>query len=73
MKPYEPISCATHSELELLAMHRSKVELKLEDGARVQGQIVDVFTAKGAEYARIETADGQQDVRLDLIRTFNKS
>ena len=73
---YEPIDCGLHSEYELLAMHRARVELVCRDERheeqRLQGRVLDVFTRQGAEYLRLETPAGEiADLRLDYIKEIN--
>lgn len=69
MNDYTPISCARHSEYELMAMHRQMVELKLvESKERMVGRLVDILTRGGVEYMTLLFEDGQKnEVRLDHI------
>ncbi|MCG8427118.1 MAG: Rho-binding antiterminator [Chromatiales bacterium] len=68
MSDYTPIPCAIHSEYELLAMHRSSVEIICSDKSTQKGKVIDIVTSQGAEYLVLETADGQQQrIRLDHI------
>ncbi|MBU2784372.1 MAG: Rho-binding antiterminator [Acidithiobacillus ferriphilus] len=60
----EPVSCALHSALELAAMQRRSLRLRLADGTWQIGIILDVWTAQGREWLRLRQADG--DVEIDL-------
>jgi len=64
---YTPISCALHSELELAAMHRRRLRLRLRDGRELQGVIVDVWTEKGREYLKLSRDGGEERVDLALL------
>lgn len=65
---YQPISCALHSEYELLAMHRSAVEVIYQDQIRLKGIVTDIRTSQGAEYMRLETEENDiVQIRLDKI------
>lgn len=69
MSDYTPISCAHHSEYELLAMQRQRVELQIrESSERITGIVVDIVARSGAEYM-VLTVDGgtSVEVRLDHI------
>ncbi|MGC8468033.1 MAG: Rho-binding antiterminator [Acidithiobacillus sp.] len=67
--PYRPISCALHSVLELAAMHRRRIRLRLHDGRRMEGVIVDVWTEKGREYLRLRRDGGDEQVDLALLES----
>lgn len=69
MSDYTPISCAQHSEYELMAMQRQMVELKLvESKETMVGRLVDIRARRGAEYMILLLEDGQKsEVRLDHI------
>jgi transcriptional antiterminator Rof (Rho-off) len=69
---YQPIACSTHSEYELMAMHRKRVEITGTNGTVVAGTVVDVVTANGAEYLCLELSPGNiQNIRLDQIQTVS--
>jgi len=69
MSDYTPISCAQHSEYELMAMHRQMVELKLvESKEKIVGRLVDITTRGGVEYMTLLfEGDQKSEVRLDHI------
>ena len=71
MNDYRPIACGAYDELEVLAMHRSTVDLEYTDGQGVQqllhGRALDTRIHDGAEFLVLETAAGRQEVRLDRI------
>ena len=70
--PYQPISCALHSEYELAIMHKNNLELIYIDKNQKQQTIkvfpVDIQTSQGAEYliARSEHNENHR-IRLDQI------
>lgn len=69
-EPYEPISCDVHDQLEAAAVKKHEIELVFDDQGtrqRERGQVEDVFTSEGAEFARLRNGDGARDVRLDRI------
>lgn len=67
-KPYRPISCDFHSELELLALRRSPVEITYhnDDGSptTITAQIVDLYTRNSEEFLLLP--DGRE-IRLDQL------
>ncbi|MEO8215523.1 MAG: Rho-binding antiterminator [Acidobacteriota bacterium] len=75
-KPYEPVSCDYHDELEAAAMHKQEVELEFDaQGVRQRQRVrvADVFTRDGGEFVKLESDNGQMELRLDEIvsmRTF---
>ena len=69
---YQPISCDSHSEYELLAIRRSWVLLDAESPeGKVQAlrcQVVDVQTRDQAEYLEVLTEGGaRRRFRLDRL------
>jgi Rho-binding antiterminator len=65
MNTYQPLNCDLHDYLEI-AGYRLDVELK--DGARLQAKALTTRTASSKEeFLCLETADGQQEVRLDQL------
>ena len=69
-KPYEPISCDYHDELEAAAMHKQEVELEFDaQGVRQRERVhvTDVFTRDGGEFVKLTTANGDLELRLDEI------
>ncbi len=74
MDNYQSISCAQYSEYELLAMHRTPVEVSLRDSEqRHHGRILDLITRQGAEYMLLrEENGGEVEIRLDQIAAVEK-
>ena len=74
MSDYQPISCASHSELELAIMQRRRLLLRLRDGEGTREERllpVDMGAEKGAEYLHAERDDGERlKIRLDAIVHF---
>jgi transcriptional antiterminator Rof (Rho-off) len=70
--PYHPISCDFHSELELLALHRTvcPIVYKNEEGReeKVESFINDLFTREGEEFLLLP--DGRE-IRLDRLVSVN--
>jgi Rho-binding antiterminator len=74
-KPYKPVSCDYHDELEAASMHKRDVELEFELGGvpqRERGKIADVYTSKGAEYVKLDAPKGRVEIRLDQITSFKE-
>lgn len=67
---YAPIDCGLHDELQLLAMRRREVDLRVRaeaegDPAReLRDRIVDVYTRGGAEWIRLGSGE---EIRLDRL------
>ena len=67
---YHPVSCSLHSELELAAMHRTKLDITTTDG-RYSGHISDIVVKNSAEFLLLEDGSGEtHEIRLDSIRSF---
>ena len=66
---YQPVSCQLHSEIELHAMHGTRVKIKTDaSDPPVTGQIIDVVIHDKAEYVIINMGSGQsKEIRLDKI------
>ncbi len=68
---YQPVSCALHSQLELLAMQRKTCSVRftqhnVETG--ISGIIRDILIRNKAEFVLIESAGGQiHEIRLDNL------
>lgn len=68
-EPYRPIACALHDELQLRAMRRSLVSLRVRDDSgggqrEVRDRVVDVRTREGAEFLVLESGE---EIRLDRL------
>ncbi len=67
-KPYHPISCDFHSELELRALRRQPVEIRYrnEDGTQTTATapIAGLYTRKGEEFLLLPNG---QEIRLDRL------
>lgn len=67
---YEPISCDVHDQLEAAAVKKYDVELVFDAQGvrqRERGQVSDVYTREGAEFAKLRNGDGEREIRLDQI------
>lgn len=76
-KPYIPVSCAIHSEYELLIMRREKIQLNWLDnnGKSYTENIlpVDLKVQSGAEFLIAKNESNQQhQVRLDMIQYYKR-
>jgi transcriptional antiterminator Rof (Rho-off) len=69
---YRPISCATHSEYELIIMHKQKLRLRWAEGNVIHEEIVqplDLQTRAHQEFLICRTQGAQTvSIRLDHIR-----
>lgn len=62
---YRPIDCGLHDRLQLLALRRRPVRLRLAgDGETLEAAIEDVFSRDGAEWIRLATG---REIRLDRL------
>jgi transcriptional antiterminator Rof (Rho-off) len=74
MNDYCGISCALHSEYELMAMHHDKVEVRCHDTPEHHlGLVADILTRSGAEYMILETDLGRVEIRLDRIQSVTRT
>lgn len=71
MNDYRPISCALHSEYELLAMHRTAVEVQIiKSDELYSGKVIDILTRGGAEYMVLQVVGGEnRELRLDTVKS----
>jgi Rho-binding antiterminator len=69
--PYQPVSCALHTELEAAATLGETVEIRVRDAAgdlAQRGRILDVYARDGAEYLDLAASDRRRIVlRLDDV------
>ena len=68
---YQPIACGAYDEIEVMAMHRARVELLSRDGAGNEalhtGQVVDTAVHDGAEFLVLQDGATRVQIRLDRI------
>jgi len=68
---YVPIACAAYDEIEILAMHRARVDLLYRDDRgreiRLGGQVVDTAVHDGAEFLVLQDGVSKLEIRLDRI------
>lgn len=73
-KPYQPIDCAIHDQLELAIMHEQTLHMQWQDdsGGMVEARIkpLDVVACKGVEYLNFLYAGEETIIRLDHIVWF---
>ncbi len=70
--PYQPVSCALHSEYELAIMRRTPIDLRwVDQHNQHQNQRllpIDLTTRQGEEFLIVRTQSGQEiTIRLDKI------
>jgi len=75
---YRHVSCATHSELELMIMHGEKLELNIIQNSRQQNILLepyDLLTRKDkGEYLLGKGEHGKLvEIRLDKIIAFRRA
>ena len=74
---YQPIACGAYDEIEILAMHRTEVEVLSHDQQGIedclQGTVVDTSIHDGAEYLVLQRGDERHEVRLDRILKIEDS
>ena len=68
---YRPIACGAYDEIEVLAMHRARVDLLYRDDLgqeiRQVGQAVDTAVHDGAEFLVLQDGARRLEIRLDRI------
>ena len=68
---YRPIACGAYDEIEILAMHRARVELFYRDAqgqeGRHAGRVVDTAVHDGAEFLVLQDGARKLEIRLDRI------
>ncbi len=69
---YSPISCSAYDVLESSAVLRHDLELHLNDGTSVRGQIQDVYSRGSEEFCTVRLTDGavHPPLRLDRISSI---
>ena len=76
---YTPISCATHSELELAIMHRQQLQIEWLASSNTSESVrcaiispLDLLTRAGEEFliCRLEKDNTELRIRLDRITNF---
>ena len=70
--PYQPVSCALHSEYELAIIRKTKLELVYLDDKQEQHTLrvypIDLQTSNGEEFLLTKTTAGEAlRIRLDHI------
>ncbi|WP_433735586.1 Rho-binding antiterminator [Pseudomonas putida] len=68
MNTYQPLNCDLHDFLEIACLRGYRLEVELTDGARLVAKALTTRTASSKEeFLLLETADGQQEIRLDQL------
>ncbi|MDD0994739.1 Rho-binding antiterminator [Pseudomonas sp. TNT2022 ID1044] len=68
MNTYQPMNCDLYDYLEIACLRGYRLDIELKDGARLEARALDTRTsAEKEEFLRVETANGQQEIRLDQL------
>lgn len=68
MNTYQPMNCDLYDYLEIACLRGYRLDVELKDGARLEARALTTRTASTKEeFLLLETADGQQEVRLDQL------
>lgn len=68
MNTYRPMNCDLYDYLEIACLRGYRLDIELKDGARLEARALDTRTsAEKEEFLRVETANGQQEIRLDQL------
>jgi Rho-binding antiterminator len=69
MNTYQPMSCDLYDYLEIACMRGYRLDIEMKDGSRLVAKALTTRTSSDKEeFLSLETADGQQEVRLDQVR-----
>lgn len=69
MNTYQPMNCDLYDYLEIACLRGYRLDIELKDGARLEARALDTRTsAEKEEFLRVETANGQQEIRLDQLQ-----
>lgn len=73
-KPYQPIDCAIHDQLELAIMRQQVLSMQWTDdsgnGCEARVKPLDTVVCKGVEYLNFLYAEEETVIRLDQIVAF---
>ncbi|MGE8066231.1 Rho-binding antiterminator [Pseudomonas sp. NPDC089569] len=68
MNTYQPMNCDLYDYLEIACMRGYRLDVELKDGARFEARALTTRTSsEKEEFLTLETADGQQEIRLDQL------
>lgn len=68
MNTYQPMNCDLYDYLEVACMRGYRLDIELRDGTRLEAKALDTRTsADKEEFLRVETPNGQQEIRLDQL------
>ena len=68
--PYHPLDCRHYDALELACLRGDRLHVELRDGQVLEGQAAGLITDNSNEYLRLDTASGEQYVRLDQLQAI---
>lgn len=68
MNTYQPMNCDLYDYLEIACMRGYRLDIEMKDGARLVAKALTTRTSSDKEeFLCLETADGEQEVRLDQL------
>ncbi|MHC8327444.1 Rho-binding antiterminator [Pseudomonas sp. LB1P83] len=68
MNAYQPLNCDLHDYLEIACLRGYRLDIELNDGARLIAKALTTRTSSDKEeFLCLETADGPQEIRLDQL------
>ncbi|MGL6244472.1 Rho-binding antiterminator [Pseudomonas sp.] len=68
MNAYQPLNCDLHDYLEIACLHGYRLDIELNDGARLVAKALTTRTSSDKEeFLCLETTDGPREIRLDQL------
>jgi len=68
MNAYQPLDCDLHDYLEIACLRGYRLLVELIDGESLTAKALTTRTSSDKEeFLCVETADGQQEIRLDQL------
>jgi Rho-binding antiterminator len=68
MNAYQPLDCDLHDYLEIACLRGYRLHVELIDGESLTAKALTTRTSSDKEeFLRVETANGQQEIRLDQL------
>lgn len=68
--PYQSLDCRHYDALELACLRGDRLHVELRDGQVLEGQAAGLITDNSNEYLRLDTASGEQRIRLDQLQAI---
>lgn len=68
MNTYQPLNCDLYDYLEIACMRGYELDIEMKDGTRLVAKALTTRTSSDKEeFLCLETADGEQEIRLDHL------